>query len=204
MTENFADGAYSTYEAGDLIAQKSVNADKSYDIAHFDVSGLGYSSYEDIFNATGTKVAEAQDLTSGAGNLLLYANGLTVSSSSGPLSVKSGADTFTMINSHADETITVSGKTGETFDYSANFGQSAISGFLATGPSHDVIQLETSMFNLLNATMTPTQELAALLTNYATQNGANVVIVDFLGDKLTLNAVTTTTLAANPNDFKFV
>ncbi len=69
VTENFANGDYSVFENGALITQKSVNADGSYDIAHFDVSGLGYSSYEDIYNASGAHVAEAQDMTSGSGTL---------------------------------------------------------------------------------------------------------------------------------------
>src|SRR5208283_2417246 len=40
VTENFANGDYSVFENGALITQKSINADGSYDIAHFNVSGL--------------------------------------------------------------------------------------------------------------------------------------------------------------------
>ena len=50
VTENFANGDYSVFENGSLITQKSVTADGSYDIAHFNVSGLGYSSYEDVYS----------------------------------------------------------------------------------------------------------------------------------------------------------
>ena len=92
MTENFADGDYSVYQSGALIQQKSVNADGNYDIAYFGVTGLGYSSYECLYNTTGTKAATAEDMTNGSGTLLLYANSLTMSSSSGQLSVTTGND----------------------------------------------------------------------------------------------------------------
>ena len=68
VTENFASGAYSVFENGSLITQKSVNGDGSYDIAHFDVSGLGYSSYEDLYNSSGAHVAEAHDMLGGSGD----------------------------------------------------------------------------------------------------------------------------------------
>ena len=67
VTENFANGNYSVFENGSLTTQKSVNADGSYDIAHFNVSGLGYSSYEDIYSSSGAHVVEAQDMLGGSG-----------------------------------------------------------------------------------------------------------------------------------------
>ena len=91
-----------------MITQKLVNADGSYDIAHFDVSGLGYSSYEDIYSSSGAHMAEAQDMMTGSGTLLLYGNGLTVNSGSGQLSVTTGADAFAL-NPHTNEAITASG-----------------------------------------------------------------------------------------------
>ena len=57
--------------------------DGSYDVAYSEVTGLGYSSYEDIFNSAGLQVAEARDMIGGAGTLILNADHLTVSSSSG-------------------------------------------------------------------------------------------------------------------------
>ena len=79
VTENFADGDYSVFQGGALIQQKTVNTDGSFDVAYFDLTGVGYSSYEDLYNASGAKVADAQDLTNGSGNLIFYGSGLTVS-----------------------------------------------------------------------------------------------------------------------------
>ena len=202
VTENFANGDYSVYQTGDLIKQKSVNTDGSYDIAYFDVAGASYSSYEDLYNTAGTKVAEAQDMTNGSGTLILSANGLTISSGSGQQSVTAGADLFA-IDPHSVEAITASGRNSETFEYASGFGQSTVTGFLATGSAVDVVQFNLSMFNYLTPSMTQTQDVSALLA-HATQAGANVEITDSLGDFLVLNGVTKTTLVANPHDFKFV
>jgi hypothetical protein len=201
VTEKFADGDYSVFQSGALIQQKTVNADGSYDIAYFDVTGLGYSSYENLYSTAGAKVAQAQDMTNGSGTLVLSGNGLAVSSSSQQQSVTTGSDTFA-INPHGIEAITASGTNTETFDYASGFGQSAISGFLATGATHDVVQFELSMFSYLTPTMTQAQDAAAVLAQ-AMQVGANVAIADSAGDILTLNAITKTTLAANLSDFRF-
>jgi hypothetical protein len=190
------------YESGALIKQKSVNADGSYDIAYFNVSGLGYSSYEDLYSNAGVKSAEAQDMNNGAGALVLSASNLSIASSASQQSVTIGSDTFA-INPHGSEAITASGRNDETFAYGPGFGQSAITGFLATGAAHDVIQLNVSMFNYLSPTMTQAQDAAALLGR-ASQTGANVVIADSAGDTLTLNATTKATLTANSGDLKFV
>ncbi len=141
-------------------------------------------------------------MTDGAGTLLLYGNGLTVSSSSGVESVTTGSDTFA-INPHATEAISATGENSETFEYATGFGESAITGFLATGTTQDVIQLGVSMFSYLTPTMTQSQDVTALLAQ-ATQVGANVVIADSTSDTLTVNNVTKATLAANPSDFRFV
>ena len=67
-------------------ATTSYNADGSYQVTYAGVTGLAYSSYEDVYNTAGALVADAQDMTNGSGNLLLSANGLTISSSSAKLS----------------------------------------------------------------------------------------------------------------------
>ena len=126
VTENFANGNYSVYQGGQLIQQKSVNPDGSYDIAYFDVTGQTYSSYEDIYNSAGTLVADAQDNVNGSGNLLLYANGLTITSASGSESVTTGSDTFA-VNPHSVETTTIrTASQSETFVYGPGFGQDTI------------------------------------------------------------------------------
>ena len=190
VTETFANGDYSVFENGALITQKSVKADGSYDIACFDVLGLGYSSYEDIYSASGARVAEAQDLTDGSGTLLLYGNGLTINSGPKQLSVAAGGDIFAL-NPHANETITASGHNSEVFAYEAGFARSTITGFRATGASHDMLQFQTSTFS----------DAMAVLNNASL--GANVAITDALGDTLTLNKVTKAALVANQSDFRF-
>ena len=201
VTENFANGNYSVFKGGALTQQKAVNADTSYDIAYLAVTGKAYSSYEDIYSETHAKVATAQDMTNGSGNLILAGSGLTVFASSGQESVTTGSDVFA-IKPHAVETMTSSGQKSETFDFDSGFGQCAITGFLATGATHDVIQVDTSLFSYLSPGMTQAQDVAALLAN-ATQVGGNLQIADSAGDVLTLNAMTKATLSANPSDFRF-
>jgi hypothetical protein len=133
------------YQGSQLIQQKSVNPDGSYDIANFGVTGLGYSSYEDIYSSAGTLVAEARDMTNGSGNLVLDANGLTIASASGSESVTTGSDTFA-INPHAVETVTATNMQSETFVYGPGFGQDTLTGFLETSLSHDLLQFSASMF----------------------------------------------------------
>ena len=101
-----------------------------------------------------------------------------------------GADTFTL-NSHANEVTIASGHNSEIFAYEAGFARSAITGFRATGASHDMLQFQTSTFS----------DAMAVLNNASL--GANVAITDALGDTLTLNKVTKATLVANQSDFRF-
>ena len=176
--------------------------DGSYDIAYFDVTGQTYSSYEDIYNSAGTLVADAQDNVNGSGNLLLYANGLTITSASGSESVTTGSDTFA-INPHSVETTTIQNShSNETFVYGPGFGQDTITGFLApTSAGHDHLQFSASMFGF-SSTATQTADAKALLSNFASGT-TNTTITDPQGDTLTLNGVTIATLQANLADFKF-
>ena len=182
----------------------SHNADGSYQTTYAGVTGLAYSSYEDVYNAAGALVADAQDMTNGSGNLLLSANGLTISSSSGQLSVKSGADTFSL-KAHSTEAISATGFNLETFNYASGFGQSSIKGLNAGGSASDVIQFSHSMFSGLSSSNTAAQDLASLLSSgAAAQSGSNVKITDLAGDVLTLVGVTTSTLTTQANSvFKF-
>ena len=182
-----ANSACTAFENGALVMEKSVNADGSYDIAHFDVSGLGYSSYEDIYNSSGARVAEARDMTDGSGTLLLYGDGLTIDSGAGRLSVTTGADTF-VLNPHAKEVTVANEHKSEVFGYEAGFGQNTITGFSATEASHDILDFQTGTFS----------DDAGIL--HSASLGTNVTIPDALGDTLTLNNVTRATLAANPSD----
>ena len=157
-----------------------------------------------MHNAAGVLVARAEDLTDGSGDLLFFASGLTVSSSSGQLNVTSGADVFPL-NAHATEAVSATGLNPETFEYASGFGQSSITGLLAGGGASDVIQFNLSMFHGLSSTNTATQNLADLLSSgAAAQSGPNVTITDPAHDVLTLMGVTTSTLNAYANSvFKF-
>ena len=175
-----------------MTAAWSFNPDGSYAIAFGTASGLGYSSYEDIFNASGTQLAEARNMNDGSGALLLSGAGLTVSSGPGQLGVSTGADSFALA-AHTAEAVTASGAVAEVLAYQSGFGQSTITGFAATGAAHDVLQVPSAMF-----------ANAATLLGASAQVGANVQITDPAGDKITLAGVSLETLAANPGDFKFV
>jgi hypothetical protein len=183
----------------------STKPDGSYDVAYSDVTGLSYSSYEDIFNSAGVQAAEARDMIGGAGTLILNADHLTVSSSSGSLGVTTGPDSFE-VNSQTSESIVASGRTAETFEYGSGFGHESIAGLLASGPSNDVIEFHVAMFQGLSSRNTATQNWDALVSSGgAVQSGANVVITDAAHDVLTLNNVTTSMLSHYAGSvFKFV
>jgi hypothetical protein len=200
VTENFANGDYSVYQGGQLIRQQSVNPDGSYDIAYFGVTGKAYSSYEDIYNSAGTLVADAQDNVNGTGSLILYANGLTVTSSSGSDSVTVGSDTFA-IAPQSVETTTATNLQSETFVYGPGFGQDTLAGFLETSSSHDLLQFSASMFGL-PPTQSQTADAQELLSNDASGT-TNTVITDQSGDTLTINNHSIATFQNNLGDFKF-
>jgi hypothetical protein len=161
--------------------------------------------HENVRNAAGVLVARAEDMTNGSGDLLLYANGLKVSSSSGHMNVTTGADAFP-VKAHATEAISATGLNSETFEYASGFGHSAITGLLAGGGASDMIEFKRSMFHGLSSTNTAAQNLADLLSSgAAAQSGPNVTITDSAHDVLTLMGVTTSTLHAYANSvFKFV
>jgi hypothetical protein len=201
ISDTAPDVAQDLDPGGQLIRQKSVNSDGSYDIGYFDVTGEPYSSYEAIYNTAATLAADAQNDANGAGTLLLYASGLTISSSPGSDSVTVGSDTFA-ITPQSNETTTVeNSKTKETFIFGAGFGQGTISGFLATTTSHDVLQFSASMFGF-SAASSRTADAQALLSKFA-GGTTNTVITDQSGDSLPLNGVTVATLKGHLGNFMF-
>jgi hypothetical protein len=202
VTENFADGGYKVYSQGALIAQKSLNADGSYDVANYAVTGQSYTSVEDVFTAGSAQVAEAQDYNAGSGNLVLDAGSLTILEGPGQASVTNGADSFA-IAAHATETIQASGLAGETFAFDGGFGNDILTGLLGTGSAGDVIQLRTADFSYLTPGMSQAQDLAALISN-AAESGGNLMVGDLFGDMLTINSVTKAMLTANPSAVRFV
>jgi hypothetical protein len=134
-------------------------------------------------------------MTNGSGTLLLYASDLTMSSSSGRLSVTTGSDTFAL-NSHANEAISTASGTGDdTFVLDPNFGRDVLGGFVISGATSDTLQFSVADFSYLSAGASSATDLQALINNNAfAQVSANTTITDSLGDKLTLNGATAATL----------
>jgi hypothetical protein len=180
--------------------QRWSKPDGSYDIYHTDLTGLPYQSYEDIYDSGKTEVAEARDYAS-QGNLFLDRNSLLIVFAAGADSVRTGPDTFA-IDPHPAEMIAATDMTNETFKFSAYFGGDAFLGFDSSGRSHDVAQLELSMFDYLKAGMTQAQDAAAVIS-HATQSGSDTIIRDTRGDVLTFDGVSKAILAANLADFRF-
>ena len=174
-----------------------------YQTAYAGVTGLGYSSYENVYNTAGALVAAAQDMTNGSGNLLLSANGLAISSSSGQLRVTSGADTFNL-NAHSTEAISATGLSSETFKYASGFGPKHDNG--PQGGRLRVIQLNLSMSSGLSSSNTAAQDLASL---FLERRGRAIRLQrddQRFGRRRPDSAgVTTATLSTNANSvFKFV
>jgi len=156
-------------------------------------------------NAIDLSMAEAFDNLDGSGSVTLYASGLTVTSASGGESITVGADTFAL-NPHSVETVTASGTTSDVFVHSPGFGQETITGFDATGASHDLLQFNASAFGSGLTAANQNADWQALLSDTANNSAGAAVITDIYGDSLTLTGVSKTTLsaAANAADFKFV
>jgi hypothetical protein len=193
-----------TYNNG-MSESWTYNADGSYDIALSGVTNTTYPSREIMYNAAGVSIGSAFESTSGQGVVTLNVGSLGVSSSSGVLSVKSGADTFSL-TPHAVETISATGLGSETFSFGAGFGTDTIQGFVAGGTSGDALSLQLSMFKGLSSANTALQNVNILLSgNQMTQSGANVNITDTSGDELTLAGMTVSTLTQYASSaFKFV
>ena len=142
-------------------------------------------------------------MTNASGNLILDANGLTITSAAGSESVTTGSDTFA-INPHAVQTVTATNMQSETFVYGPGFGQDTLTGFLETSASHDLLQFSASMFNLAPPVSQSQQSAdAQYLLNYFASGTTNIVITDPQGDALTINNHSIASFQNNLQDFKF-
>ena len=112
----------------------------------------------------------------GTGTLLLYASGLTVTSSSGSDSVTVGSDTFAIAPQSVETTNVQNSMSSETFVYGPGFGQDTLIGFLETGSTHDLLQFSASTYGF-PSTQSQTADAQALLSNYASGT-TNTVITD--------------------------
>ena len=162
-------------------------------------------SYATAYDKSGTEFAKATDMPDGSGDLTLSADGATVWSAANALSATREADPFEF-TAHSNESIIANGVNSETFGYGSGFGQSAITGFQASGGSNDVLQFSASMFDGLNTNNSAAQNWSDLLSSgAAAQTGSDVTITDKAHDVLTLVGVTTTTLTANASSaFQFL
>ncbi len=171
---------------------------------HLSLSASGTHTITETF--TDNAVIVSANNGSGGGSLTLStnSNGVTVNAGASALGVTAGAQTIPL-NPYATESITATGRTSDTFQFTPGFGHDTIIGFAGAGASHDLVQFEASMFSYLTPGMSQAQDLAAVLC-HATTSGGNTTISDTLtpSDTLTLNSVTIATLTAHPADFKFV
>ena len=202
VTENFANGAYSTYANGALLQQKSVNGDGSFSIDYAQITGRAYGAYEEIYDTKGAKSATAYDNFTGAGSLTLSGSGLKVTEGANQFSAAIGADTFAF-TPHSSESISASGSASDVFIFAPGFGQTSIAGFAAAGAAHDTLEFYVSDFTYLSAKMSQSQLVNALLS-HASQSAGGTTFTDSFGDSLTLAGVSKSTLALNAADFKFV
>ncbi|MGO9756713.1 MAG: beta strand repeat-containing protein [Roseiarcus sp.] len=164
------------------------------------VSATGADSVSETL--TSGAVIVASNTGAGAGTLTLSggANNLEVDGGASELGVTAGSETLRLAN-YPSETISAVGRTNDTFAFLPSTASDAwtdsISGFAAgAAPGHDFIQLALAAFDASNAS----QAYANMLAD--TSAGANAVISDVDGDKLTLTGVSKTSLTAV--DFKFV
>ena len=159
-------------------------------------------------------------LSSGTGDTIFVGGGAAASSatytSANPTtnasnsSITLGAGVSDVLNGSSDSlsfssgaSATVSGSS-DTFVFTPNFGQDTLSGFAVSGTGHDVLQLSVADFSYLTPSMSQAADLAAVIAHGGiSASGAATLITDTLGDKLTLTAITSTTLTANAGDFVF-
>ncbi len=173
--------------------------------AYNNVNGKSYSSYvsfqvaDDGFTVVG---AEDLNLSSTKDELRLYDPGLTVTRGGGAETLQLGTGAADPLSYHATQTIDATSSGSENFIFATGFGSETIQGFAASGTTPDTIQLATSSFSYLTASMTQAQDLAAVLAK-STENATGLRIADSHGDSLTLAGLTAATIAANPSVIKF-
>jgi hypothetical protein len=112
------------------------------------------------------------------------------------VSVTTESDVFADPVSPAVETTTASGRANETFAFHSGFGSDTLVGFRAKGLSHDIVQLDASMFAPAST--------AASLINGASISGANTTLTDLAGDAIAFSSVNKATLLANQGDLKLI
>ncbi len=198
-TADIANGAALT----DTKVQTPTGAPLEY--AYTNVKGTAYSSYEAFDVVTGGFLllgAEDLNLSSTKDKLLLFDPGMTVTRGGGAETLQVGTAAADTVNYHSTQVIDATSSGSENFVFTTGFGSETIQGFAASGTTPDTIQLATSSFSYLTASMTQAQDLAAVLAN-STASASGLKIADSHGDSLTLAGMTAATIAANPTAIKF-
>jgi hypothetical protein len=196
-------GSFALTLEGEVVQQKTVNPDSSYDFVTNAITGQSFSSDEIVVNSNHVQVAVSYDNLDGTGSLRLDANGLVVGLGRGQLNVTALGDVFDL-NAHASESIFANNQTNEYLEFAPHFGSDTITGFLATGANHDQLQFDASAFG---AGLTPADwnaDWRALLAHTTNNAAGSAVIADIYGDSLTLNGVSKATLSAHAAVFNFV
>jgi hypothetical protein len=194
---DMAAGAALTY------SKVSTAAGAPTEYAYSNVQGRAYASYQSFYGSGFANLAaDNLNLSSSANELVLYDPSLTVTRGGGSETLQVGTGGADPLSYHAVETIDATTSGSETFAFSAGFGKETINGFSASGANPDSIQLAKSAFSYLTAGMTQAQDLAAVLTQGAS-NASSLTINDTHGDSLTLAGVTSAMVAVNPAMIEF-
>jgi parallel beta-helix repeat protein len=170
-------------------------------------NALGVTVPTQSFSANGSQYGEEINLTATSDELDLTAGGLTITRGSGTESLTAGSSVFPYSSSDYRSTETIDAQPGDHFVFNGQFGHETIQGFNALGSDADTLQLSVSSFSYLNAGMSQSSDLAALLM-HSTSGTSSTTITDSSGDTLTLAGLSHSTIAAdaaaNPSLFKFV
>ena len=98
--------------------------------------------------------AEDLNLSSTKDKLLLFDPGMTVTRGGGAETLQVGTAAADTVNYHSTQVIDATSSGSENFVFTTGFGSETIQGFAASGTTSDTIQLATSSFSYLTASMT--------------------------------------------------
>ena len=167
--------------------------------AYTNVVGQAFTSFEEFYSNSSALVTEALNYSDGNEAVSLLGPNLTYTDSSAGETLQFGGASFSL-GAHNSKNIELSGASNATVVLHSGFGNASVSDLLAN--SGNAIQLDKSMFAYMNASMSQTQDLVALLNN-ATATAAGLQISDAIGDTLVLNGVTASKILASPNLISF-
>ena len=188
---------------GAALAVSHVDSGSALECLYANVKGKSYSSYSSFYSQWfGGVGADDLYLNATSNQLDLYQNGLTLTRAAGAESLAIGSGSFQLAY-HADETIQAANGGAETFVFRSAYGKETIDGFAASGTAADTLVLSKSDFSYLTASMSQSQDLAAVLS-HATSSAGGVTIADTKGDSLALAGVSAATFTAHLSAVKFV